>query len=87
MAIVFDPAKDEANRRKHGVSLARAADLGVLAVAVDDRFDYGETRYRAFGYIDGVAYCLVYAMPQGIVRAISLRRAHSKEMRRYAPQD
>ncbi len=52
---------------------------------VDDRHDYGETRYRGYGYIDGAACCLVFVIRNGLVRPISLRRAHAKEMRRYAP--
>ncbi|GGD32683.1 BrnT family toxin [Aureimonas glaciei] len=83
MRIVFDPAKDATNIAKHGISLARAEDLEILAFLVDDRHDYGEARFRAFGLIDGVAHCLVYAVREGHIRAISLRRAHSKEMRRH----
>lgn len=83
MRIVFDPSKDEANRHKHGVSLAKAADLDILAFVPDDRRDYGEPRTRAFGVIEGEAYCLVFTVRDGLVRAISLRRAHLKEYRRY----
>jgi uncharacterized protein len=50
---------------------------------VDDRYDYGEIRDRAYGFIDGVAYCLVFTSRNGQVRPISLRRAHAKEMRRH----
>jgi len=81
--IEFDPAKDQANIAKHGVSLARAADLEVLARVADGRFD--EPRFRAYGLIDGVGCCLAYTIRNGVVRAISLRRAHRKEMNRYAP--
>ncbi len=83
MNVVFDPAKDEANKAKHGLSLAQARDFEIRAVIEDDRFDYGERRYRAFGFIDDVACCLVFAARGRVVRAISLRRAHRKEMRRY----
>lgn len=81
----FDPAKNDANVAKHGVSLERAADMDIRAVLEDDRRDYGEIRYRAFGLIDGVAHCLVFTDRQGALRAISLRRAHRKEMKRHAP--
>lgn len=81
----FDPAKDEINVAKHRISLARAADLEILAVLEDTRFDYGETRYRAWGVIDGQPYCLAFTVVDGEVRPISLRRAHSKEMKRYVP--
>ena len=81
MDIEFDPAKDEANIAKHGVSLARAADLDILAFVDDTRF--AEPRYRLYGLIDGEAHCLAATDRDGRVRAISLRRAHAKEMRRY----
>lgn len=80
--IEFDPAKDAANIAKHGVSLARAADLDVLADIADLRFE--EPRRRAYGLIDGVHYCLAYTIRNGALRPISLRRAHQKEIKRYA---
>jgi uncharacterized DUF497 family protein len=82
----FDLAKEARNLSKHGVSLSRWADLDEFAIVEDDRFDYGEPRYRAYGYIDGAAYCLVFTIRNERYRPISLRRAHAKEMRRYAPQ-
>lgn len=85
MAIEFDPAKDETNIAKHGVSLSRAAELEILAVIEDDRNSYGEVRYRAWGLIDGKAHCLAFTDRAGTIRAISLRRAHKKEMDRYVP--
>ena len=86
MDIEFDPTKDAANIAKHGVSLSRAADLDMLAVEHDIRFDYGEARFRAWGLIDGEAYCFAFTTRDDRVRAISLRRAHAKEMKRYVPQ-
>lgn len=82
----FDPAKNQANITKHGVSLERAPEMDIQAVLVDERHDYGEVRYRALGFIDGVAHCLVFTDRQGELRAISLRRAHQKEMKRYVSQ-
>ena len=86
MQIEFDPEKDEINIAKHGVSLARAVDLDMLAVKQDERFDYGEMRFRAWGLIDGLAYCLAFTARDDRVRAISLRRVHEKEMKRHASQ-
>ena len=85
MRVVFDPEKDVANQEKHGISLARAGEMDIAVVISDDRFDYGESRYRAFGWIDDEAHCLVFTPRRGVVRAISLRRAHKKELNRYAP--
>jgi uncharacterized DUF497 family protein len=85
MSITFDPAKDAANIAKHGVSLAQAEELELLKTVVDERFEYGETRYLGYGYIDGLGYCFVFTVRGDDVRAISLRRARAKEMNRYVP--
>ena len=81
----FDPAKDAVNIAKHGLSLAEAAefDLDASFVEVDRRFEYGEIRYRAFGRIDGIGHCLAFTINGTVMRPISFRRAHDKEMRRY----
>jgi hypothetical protein len=83
--LAFDPDKDAANFAKHGVSLAEAAriDLLTAAMVIDDREDYGEARYRAFARVDGQGFCFVFTVRGTVVRAISLRRAHEKEMRRH----
>lgn len=85
MTITFDPAKDAANIAKHGLSLADAAgfEMAEAVIVADDRHDYGEDRFRAFGYQDGEARCLAFTVRDGAVRVISYRRAHAKEMRRY----
>jgi uncharacterized DUF497 family protein len=81
----FDPAKEAVNLSKHGISLARWVDPKVRAIVRDDRFDYGEQRFRAYGHIEGIAHCLVFTIRDERRRPISLRRAHAKEMKRYAP--
>jgi uncharacterized DUF497 family protein len=81
--VGFDPAKEAINLAKHGVSLARWVDLEIQAIVRDDRFDYGEPRFRAYGMIDGAPYCLVFTVRNERYRPISLRRAHAKEMRRH----
>lgn len=82
---MFDPAKDEVNVAKHGISLASAAafDLSMAIVIADERRGYGERRYRAFGRVDGSPRCLAFTVRDGVTRVISYRRAHEKEMRRY----
>jgi len=56
----YDTAKDVINLSKQRVSLARWVDLDIKVTFVDDRYDYGEVRYRAYGFIDGVAYSLAF---------------------------
>lgn len=82
MSEPYDEAKDALNIANHGISLARATDMVIARFIVDDRFDYGETRYRAWGDIDGQPYFLAFTIRDGKVRPISLRRAHAKEMKR-----
>lgn len=81
MEFEFDPAKDEANLAMHGVSLARARDFEIIRFVQTRRGD--ETRIRAFGLLDGKHYCLVFTFRPNAVRAISLRRAHLKEVQSY----
>jgi uncharacterized DUF497 family protein len=83
--VDFDPAKEAINLSKHGISLARWVDLDVFAIIRDDRFDYGEPRFRVYGFIDGVSYCLVFTVRDESYRPISLRRSHAKEMKCYVP--
>ena len=85
MDIEFDPAKDKANLEKHQISLSRAVEMDILVFLEDDRSSYGEVRYRAWGLIDGKAHCLAVTDRNGTLRAISLRRAHTKEKDRHAP--
>jgi hypothetical protein len=81
--IEFDVAKDAANIAKHGISLARAAEMQVVTRVLDTRFE--ERRFRAYGFLDGRMYCLAYTLRSDVVRAISLRRARTKEYRQYVP--
>ncbi|MGH6796327.1 MAG: BrnT family toxin, partial [Methylocella sp.] len=86
MKIEFDIGKDRSNREKHGVSLARAAEMlmDVQAVFTDTRFNYGECRYVAYGPVDGRLHCLVYTRPDAkTVRAVSLRKANKREVKRH----
>jgi uncharacterized protein len=62
MPIEFDSDKDAANIAKHGISLAQAAAFEIAVVIEDDRHDYGERRFRAFGWINAIAYCLVFTL-------------------------
>ncbi len=85
MEIEFDPAKDQINLRKHGVSLAAAAEMDLdRAIVIEDRrFDYGETRFVAYAPIGGRLHVLWFTMRGTVLRAIGLRRANRREGQRY----
>ncbi len=82
MEVEFDEAKDALNMKQHGLSLARAADLDFQSIELDDRFK-NERRYKAYGILDELPHFLAFVVLGRNLRAISLRRAHSKEYRRY----
>ena len=84
MSFEFDPDKDATNIAKHGLSLADFEGFDAESTVVsDDRTDYGEERYLAFGMVGGLLHCLVFTVRGEAQRLISFRRAHRKEMRRY----
>ena len=89
MEVEFDGGKDEANRRKHGISLAAAAEMDFLLAQIipDDRRDYGEARLWAVAPISGRLHVLTFTMRGEAVRAISLRKANERERRRYERRD
>jgi uncharacterized DUF497 family protein len=89
MKVEFDSEKDWANRRKHGISLAAAAEMDFLVAQIipDDRRDYGEARLWAVAPIGGRLHVLTFTMRGEVVRAISLRKANDRERRRYERRD
>lgn len=86
--ITFDPAKDAANIEKHGVSLALAERLewDWLIAAPDARQDYGEARMVGYAPIGVRVYCVVFTERGRVRRIISLRKANTREVKRYASQ-
>jgi uncharacterized DUF497 family protein len=86
MEVTFDPAKDTINRSKHGISLARAEDFDfdTPLYIVDDSQNYGEIRIIAIGFLGAKLHVLVFS-PRGedAIRAIMLRKADKREMRKY----
>ena len=85
MKLEFDRDKDRVNLRKHGLSLQAAAGMDLLAAQIipDDRRDYGEARFRAYGWIGDRLHMLAFSMRGDVVRAISLRKANDRERKRH----
>jgi uncharacterized DUF497 family protein len=85
MRIEFDPAKDVANRAKHGVSLALAGELDWEAalVWIDDRFNYDELRMIALAPQTEILYYVAFVDRGEARRIISLRRANRREVKYY----
>ncbi|HXF38104.1 MAG TPA: BrnT family toxin [Blastocatellia bacterium] len=85
MRIDFDPAKDAANKRKHGVSLSIAGELDweSALVWVDDRFEYDEIRMIALAPKTAILYYVAFVDRGEVRRIISLRRANRREVKHY----
>jgi uncharacterized DUF497 family protein len=82
----FDPAKDAANRAKHGLSLGFGDEVfadGDLMVIPTIRVEDGEERYRAIGMVGGKLYTAVFVWRDGVPRFISVRRSNHGEARKY----
>ena len=90
MNVTFDPAKDAVNLAKHGFSLLDAVgfEWETAVVWPDTRRDYGEPRMVALGYIGLRIMSVVFVdrPPEQPTerRIISLRKANSREVKRYA---
>ncbi len=75
MSVEYDPTKDEANRQKHGVSLAKRD--GVLidphALTMEDAFVEGERRFVSLGMNFFNSLMVVKWAPRGAnIRLISV---------------
>ena len=54
-----------------------------LLIERDQRWDYGEERYRALGLLDEKVFVVIYTKRPSVIRIISARRANRREVRRY----
>ena len=54
-----------------------------LLIEKDQRWDYGEERFRALGLLDEKVFVVIYTKWPTAIRIISARRANRREVRRY----
>ena len=79
----------EEKRRKileeRGLDLARAEEVfdGAELSWVDDRQDYGETRWSTFGLLDERLVAVSWTIRNAKRRIISMRKANDREKARY----
>ena len=82
----FDPAKDAANRVKHGVALAFGdeifADDNHLIPPSIREID-GEERYKVVGLVGGKLFAGIFVWRGDRPRFISVRRSNKGEERAY----
>ena len=87
MAIEFewDENKNRNNIEKHGIDFSDAIsafDYHYLQ-RIDDRFEYGETRYILLGRLNDGTIVLVYTKRHDQIRIISARQANKNERKAY----
>ena len=85
MKLEYDPVKEQLNLSKHGISLARFADLDwdKASITQDNRKSYGETRYIAAAELKDRLHISCFTLRGNTFRVISLRKANQREERTY----
>jgi uncharacterized protein len=82
----WDERKRRGNLRRHGLDFADCGTVfsGPTITRRDDRFDYGELRYRTLGLLCGRVVSVAHTEDDdGVVRVISLRKAVKHEQAVY----
>jgi hypothetical protein len=89
LQFVWDPKKDAANQRKHGVSFEEASTVlsDEHALLIDDPdHSEAEERFILLGLSTGLrtlVVCHCYREAQDVIRLISARKASKKEREAY----
>jgi uncharacterized protein len=86
MEFEWDEAKSDLCFAERGFDFAYAVRVFLdpdRLVERDDRFDYGEPRYRSTGRVEGRVFVVVYTPRGERLRIISARKANERERQRY----
>ena len=83
--LSFDTAKSERNIEERGMSFEQAADFDFTTALywLDTKKNYSEQRVVALGMLNGRVHSLVFTETSTGIRVISLRKANSREVKRY----
>ena len=86
MTAIFDPKKDAANLKKHGISLTEGDGVlsDPLALTIEDKSAEGEQRFVTLGTNTFGSHRVVVWTPRDDdFRIISVRKPTRKERRTY----
>ncbi len=85
MRFDWDTKKRKANIKKHGIDFSELRKVfeKPMLTRIDNREDYGETRWISLGDLNGKIVILVYTETENNVRLISARRATKNEENIY----
>ena len=86
MQISYGPVKNARNIRIRGLSFDDASnfDFKTALIEIDNRIEYGETRYVALGTLAKRLHVLCFTETATGIRVISFRKANLREVNRYA---
>jgi uncharacterized protein len=79
--VTFDPGKRDRTLQDRSLDFADAAEVfeGVTLDRVDDRKDYGETRFITVGFLRGRMVIVVWTPRNEDRHVISMRKANERE--------
>jgi uncharacterized protein len=85
MRFEWDEEKRRENLRKHRLDFRDVPEvfIGETATDIDERYDYGETRYYTLGMLHGVVVAISHTEKDDLVRIISFRTAERHEQEIY----
>ncbi len=85
MDISYSLSKNEKNiiERDLSFDMARDFEISNALIVEDKRKEYPERRFQALGFIGDRLYMLVFTPRNSKVHVISLRKANSREIKRY----
>lgn len=88
MQYEWDENKRLVNLEKHGLDFTDCIrfEWGDAVILPDERKDYGESRFVAYGFCCGHFVALAFTPRGGTVRIISFRKANSRERGKYASE-
>ena len=85
MEIEFDEAKRQRILAERGLDMAESASIFAEShFQIEDlRKDYGEARFRVWGFLKGRRVSLVWTQRENKRRIITMRHAHEHEHKIY----
>lgn len=85
MQFEWDEQKRQINIVRHGIDFADLPGLfdGETVLLLDDRFDYGETRFISLGILNGIVIVVAHTETDQTIRLISARKATKYEEESY----
>lgn len=87
MRFEWDEAKRRVNLRLHAIDFVAVESEDVFGketlTRIDNRFEYGETRYITLGVLKGQVIAIVHTESSELIRIISVRKASKNEADLY----